>query len=93
MRFDDNTILELKSISFKIAMLLQKYNDVKSEENDFLRYMRILIDGAILESRKEKVEVVISAKELLKLIEKTEAQGISRDEVIEDLIHEYNKRG
>lgn len=92
MRFDDNTILELKSISFKIAMLLQKYNDAKSEENEFLRDIRILIDGAVLESRKEKIEITIDTKDLLKLKESANAYGLSINEAIEYLICKHNKR-
>lgn len=94
MRFDENAIAELRKINNKLAELSWRYSDVKSEENELLRHISSLIDGAILTSRREKNNrITINSKDLLKLKENANARGVSIEEAIEDLIHEYNKRG
>lgn len=94
MRFDENAIAELRDINNKIAKITWRYSDVKSEENELLRHIGRLIDGAILASRREKNNrITINSKDLLKLKESANARGVSIEEAIEDLICEYNKRG
>lgn len=91
MRFDENAISELRSINNKIAKLTWRYSDVKSEENELLRHISLLIDGAILTSRREKIEITIDTRNLLKLKESANAHGLSVNEAIEYLICKHNK--
>lgn len=93
MRFDERDINELKVIRSKLRILLLRRNDAGSEEHGFLRRLHILVDGAISLSKKELVEFSINSGELKKFMEKVEADGLSEDEVVEDLICKYNKRG
>lgn len=94
MRFDENAIAELRKINNKLAELSWRYSDVKSEENELLRHISSLIDGAILTSRREKNNrITINSKDLLKLKENANARGVSIEEAIEDLIYKYNKGG
>lgn len=86
MRFDDRTILELKDMSNRLDGLLWKYSDVKSEENEFLRDMQLLIDGAILTSKQRKVEITIDIDDLINL------KGMSKDKIIEYFINKHNDR-
>lgn len=93
MRFDEREINELKIIRSKLVILLLQHNDVGSEEHGFLRRLHILLDGAITLSKKECVEFSINSGELEKFKANVEADGLSEDEVVEDLICKYNKRG
>lgn len=93
MKFDDITVKQLKEIRINLATLMLKYSDVRSEENDVLRRLHIIVDGAISLSEKKNVEFLINGGELEKFKSKVEADGLSPDEVVEDLICKYNKRG
>lgn len=93
MRFDERTIKEFTNFGCELEILLSKYDDVESEEHIFLRRLHILLDGAIQLSKKELAEFSISSSELEKFMENAKADGLSPDEVVEDLIHKYNKRG
>lgn len=93
MRFDERDINELKVIRSKLRILLLRRNDAGSEEHGFLRRLHILVDGAISLSKKELVEFSINSAELEKFMENAKANGLSPDEIVEDLICKYNKRG
>lgn len=93
MRFDERTLNELKEIRIKLANLILKYSDVKSEEYDLLRRLHIILDGGISLSEKDCVLFSINSGELEKFKANAKADGLSPDEIVEDLICEYNKRG
>lgn len=93
MRFDESTVNKLKEFRTSLRILILKYSDVESEEYEFLRHLHTILDGGILLSKKKCVEFSISSGELEKFKVNVEAEGLSPDEVIEDLIHKYNKRG
>lgn len=93
MRFDEITVKQLEEIRINLATLMLKYSDVKSEEHDTLRRLHIIVDGAIELSKKDCVLFSINSGELEKFKANVEADGLSEDEVVEDLICKYNKRG
>ncbi len=93
MRFDEITVKQLKEIRINLATLMLKYSDVRSEEHDVLRRLHIIVDGAIELSEKDCVLFSINSGELEKFKANVEADGLLPDEVIEDLIYRYNKRG
>lgn len=93
MRFDEKTVYKLKDIRTSLRILMLKYSDVESEEYEFLRCLHILVDGAILLSKKDCVLFSIDSSELEKFMKNVKADGLSPDEIVEDLICKYNKRG
>lgn len=93
MRFDESTVNKLKEIRTSLRILMLKYSDVESEEYEFLRRLEILLNGAISLSKKKNVEFLINGDEFEKFMRNVEVDGLSPNEVIEDLIHKYNKRG
>lgn len=93
MRFDESTVNKLKEIRTSLRILMLKYSDVESEEYEFLRRLEILLNGAISLSKKKNVEFLINGGELEKFMENAKANGLSPDEIVEDLICKYNKRG
>lgn len=93
MRFDEKTVKQFKEIRTKLEILILKYSDVESGEYEFLRHLHTILDGGIQLSKKELAEFSISSSELEKFMENVKANGLSPDEIVEDLICEYNKRG
>lgn len=93
MRFDERAIKEFTNFGCEVEILLSKYDDVESEEHIFLRRLHILLDGAIQLSEKECAQFSISSSELEKFLNNAKADGLLPDEIVEDLICKYNKRG
>ncbi|MFR9278536.1 MAG: hypothetical protein ACLVME_02505 [Ezakiella coagulans] len=93
MRFDEKAIKEFKNFESELEVMLFRYDDIESEEYKFLRRLDILLDEAISLSEKKHVGFLINGGELEKFMENAKANGLSPDEVVEDLICKYNKRG
>lgn len=93
MRFDEKAIKEFKNFESELEVILFRYDDIESEEYKFLRRLDILLDGAISLSEKKHVGFLINGGELEKFMENAKANGLSPEEIVEDLICEYNKRG